>query len=55
MRARDLRLADTWGRRLKPTSWKIFEMELQAYSALSKGPLDVKLHAGSCKTASAEV
>lgn len=32
-RAGGLRLAEA-SRRLKTTSWKIFEMELQAYSAL---------------------
>lgn len=42
-------------RGLKTTRWKIFEMELQAYSALWRGLLDVKLHTASCKTASAKV
>lgn len=54
MGASGLRQANR-GRRLKTTSWKIFEMELQAYSALWRGLLDVKLHTGSCKTASAKV
>ena len=34
LRARGLGLAETWGRRLKTISWKIFEMDLQSYSAL---------------------
>lgn len=52
MRVSGPRLAETWGRRQKTASWGIFEM---AYSAFSKGLLDVELHAGSCKTASAEL
>lgn len=43
------------GRRAETTSWKILEMELQAYSAVLRGLLNVKLHARFCKTASAEV
>lgn len=44
-----LKLPETRGRRLKTTSWEVFEMELQAYSALLGGLLDMKLHARSCK------
>ena len=51
MRVSGSRMAETWERRKKTASQRVFEV---AYSALSKGLLDVELHAGSCKTASAE-